>query len=137
MSDNKNSELTDNKAFLETASKSVRQTFDLYTSEKLLSETDKPKVKHEQGESIDSLDPELQTSIAKIQRTVDKEKVESLLNRNKEHTSELFATGNGALTEEQKATVLKKLNKWESTEEINRANASVMASWMSKFGKSK
>lgn len=132
MSENKN--LNDDAESLESAAKSVKKTFDLYTSlvvDKKTDSNDKSTVDRENEGSINSLNLELQKSLKNINKTVDKESVNKLLVRNKEKDANLFKNDN--LTDEQSSAIAKKLSKWESTKEINQANASVMATWMNNF----
>lgn len=132
MSENKN--LNDDAESLESAAKSVKKTFDLYTSlvvDKKTDSNDKSTVDRENEGSINSLNLELQKSLKNINKTVDKESVNKLLVRNKEKDANLFKSDN--LIDEQSSAIAKKLSKWESTKEINQANASVMAAWMNNF----
>lgn len=115
--------------------KAVKETFELYTSESFAAPK---KIKEEKNlESIKNLKPEMQTLIQEAKLSAKKEIVDSLLNRDKELNKQIFETDDNALTKEQKSTIMKKIGKWESTKEINTANASVVANWMEKFGKIK
>ncbi|MBC7473706.1 MAG: hypothetical protein H7263_05400 [Candidatus Sericytochromatia bacterium] len=135
MSNNKSSNSAENNEtnILENASRAVKKTFDLYTS---LPSDNNEKTKNKE-EIVTFANPEIRDSLKKIQSTVKKEKVDYLINHTKEKSIEIFANDNNSLTQEQNLLLLKKLNKWESTEEVNVANASVMVAWMEKFGKSK
>lgn len=115
--------------------KAVKETFELYTSESFVAPK---KAKDEKNsESIKDFKPEMQTLIHEAKVSAKKEIVDSLLNRDKELNKQIFETDDNALTKEQKSTIMKKIGKWESTKEINTANASVVANWMEKFGKIK
>ncbi len=136
MSDNKSSnpkKATDNDPTDEDL-ESINQTFKLYANGSSYVREKKPK---NEDEPVKFINSELKDSINKIQTTVKKEKVDQLLKNSKERGLELFGADANQLSEEEKSKLLKKLGKWESTEEINVANASVMVAWMEKFGKSK
>lgn len=115
--------------------KAVKETFELYTSESFV--TPKKSKEEKNGESIKDLKPELQSLIQEAKISAKKEIVDSLLNRDKELNKQIFETDDNSLTKEQKSVIMKKIGKWESTKEINTANASVVANWMEKFGKIK
>lgn len=115
--------------------KAVKETFELYTSESFV--TPKKVKEEKKGESIKDLKPELQNLIHEAKVSAKKEIVDSLLNRDKELNKQIFETDDNSLTKEQKSVIMKKIGKWESTKEINTANASVVANWMEKFGKIK
>ena len=120
----------------------VKSTFDLYTSEKFVDPvstvSSKPRIKKDEvQESIKVLKPELQSSLAEIQKSVSQEKVDNLLNASKSKDLDLFKSDDPTMTSEHQKNIMKKLSKWESTPEINVANASVVTSWLDKFGKLK
>lgn len=115
--------------------KAVKETFELYTSESFI--TPNKSKEEKKGESIKEFKPEVQSLIHEAKASAKKEIVDSLLNRDKELNKQIFETDDNALTKEQKSAIMKKIGKWESTKEINTANASVVANWMEKIGKIK
>ena len=138
MSSNKTTDESKNPSE-NNASRAVKKTFDLYTEDTSSSTVETTKEIQEEGSlgSIGSLKPELQQSIKKIQDSVKKDMVDKLLNRGKEDNMRIFETSDSSMTNEHKSLIMKKLNKWDSSQEINVANASVVVSWMEKFGKLK
>lgn len=131
MSENKNQESVDDS--LEISAKSVKKTFDLYTSLAVENKTEDQEVTFVRGQegTIGSLKPELQNSLKEVRSSVDKEVVSKLLNRDKEKDMSLFKSDN--VSDEHTNSIVKKLSKWESTKEINQANATVVAAWMNKY----
>lgn len=123
-----NSTSTDNKDKL---TKAVKETLNLYTTEKVVEapEQSKPEVVKPEKEY------KVPVGAKAIQAKVKKEKVNQLVNLSKEDKNQIFEVGKSKFTEAQKTTLLKKMNKWEASEEINTANAAVVVSLMDKIQK--
>lgn len=142
MATNKNDDINTVIADENTDFSGVSNTFDLYTSEKFIDPNAKVLSKNndskrESTENFNDLKPDLQYKILTIQNQVSKDKIDKLLNRDKSEDLKNLKSDDPKITESEQKAIMKNLNKWESTKEINVANASVVASWLDKFSKLK
>lgn len=142
MATNKNDDINNVIADENTDFSGVSNTFDLYTSEKFIDPNAKVLSKNndskrESTENFNDLKPDLQYKILTIQNQVSKDKIDKLLNRDKSEDLKNLKSDDPKITESEQKAIMKNLNKWESTKEINVANASVVASWLDKFSKLK
>ena len=124
-----------NQALDKSQLKAVKNTFDLYTAEKFPEASNKSyesksniSKREQPEEAIKVLKPKLQNSIKEIQSKVDMDKVQSLLDASKSKDLDLFKSDDPTMTDEHQKNIMKKLSKWESTTEINTANAAVVTS---------
>ncbi|MFN8674623.1 MAG: hypothetical protein U0457_21390 [Candidatus Sericytochromatia bacterium] len=120
--------------------KAVSDTYSLYTSMEVEAgkKDDKVKKVNRDVDSLKSLKPELQKPIRKILSSVPKDQVKKLINPNEEQKSRLFnkkgSNTFAALSEQEKAILMKKMDNWKVNEEVAEINASVAVSWVNNVG---